>query len=109
MSAETAQRTARPFTGTADRTSLFVTGWGSVPPVVFTHAWGLRPDRWTYQVPALASAGLRRVLCDRRGHGRSGRPLDAVARQSGLGAPETLSRVFRRHWRISPGDCRRRF
>ncbi|MEV4810881.1 helix-turn-helix domain-containing protein [Micromonospora avicenniae] len=33
----------------------------------------------------------------------TGQPLDAVARQSGLGAPETLYRVFRRHWRISPG------
>lgn len=35
--------------------------------------------------------------------------LDTVARQSGLGAPETLYRIFRRHWRISPGDYRRRF
>ncbi len=59
--------------------------------------------------PALPrpGAGLRCVLSDRRGHGRSGHPLDTVARQSGLGAPETLHRVFRRHWRISPGDYRR--
>jgi len=41
---------------------------------VFTHAWGLRSDQWTYQVPALAGAGLRCVLYDRRGHGRSDRP-----------------------------------
>ena len=27
-----------PFIETADRTSLFVTEWGSGPPVVFTHA-----------------------------------------------------------------------
>jgi non-heme chloroperoxidase len=63
-----------PFIETADRTSLFVTEWGSGPPVVFTHAWGLRSDQWTYQVPALADAGLRCVLYDRRGHGRSDRP-----------------------------------
>ncbi len=63
-----------PFIEAADRTSLFVTEWGSGPPVVFTHAWGLRSDEWNYQVPALAAAGLRCVLYDRRGHGRSDRP-----------------------------------
>jgi non-heme chloroperoxidase len=62
-----------PFIETADRTSLFVTEWGSGPPVVFTHAWGLRSDEWDYQVPALAAAGMRCVLYDRRGHGRSDR------------------------------------
>jgi pimeloyl-ACP methyl ester carboxylesterase len=63
-----------PFIQTADRVSLFVTEWGSGPPVVFTHAWGLRSDEWAYQVPALADAGHRCVLYDRRGHGRSDRP-----------------------------------
>jgi alpha/beta hydrolase family protein len=63
-----------PFIETADRTSLFVTDWGSGPPVVFTHAWGLRSDEFNYQVPALTAAGLRCVLYDRRGHGRSDRP-----------------------------------
>jgi hypothetical protein len=42
-----------PFIATADRTSSFVTDWGSGPPVVFTHAWGLRSDQWTYQIPVL--------------------------------------------------------
>jgi pimeloyl-ACP methyl ester carboxylesterase len=42
--------------------------------VVFTHAWGLRPDQWNYQIPALAGAGQPCVLYDRRGHGRSDRP-----------------------------------
>ncbi len=63
-----------PYIQAADRTSLFVTEWGSGAPVVFTHAWGLRSDEWDYQVPALAEAGLRCVLYDRRGHGRSDRP-----------------------------------
>jgi alpha-beta hydrolase superfamily lysophospholipase len=66
--------TTTPFIQTAGGTSLFVTEWGSGPPVVFTHAWGLRSDQWDYQVPALAAAGMRRVLYDRRGHGRSDRP-----------------------------------
>jgi pimeloyl-ACP methyl ester carboxylesterase len=63
-----------PFIETADRVSLFVAEWGSGPPVVFSHAWGLRSDEWNYQVPALADVGLRCVLYDRRGHGRSDRP-----------------------------------
>jgi pimeloyl-ACP methyl ester carboxylesterase len=63
-----------PFIETTDRTSLFVTDWGSGAPVVFTHAWGLRSDQWDYQVPAFADAGLHCVLYDRRGHGRSDRP-----------------------------------
>ncbi len=73
-----------PFIETADQAKLFVTEWGSGPPVVFTHAWGLRSDQWDYQVPALAAAGMRCVLYDRRGHGRSDRPavgydLDTMA------------------------------
>jgi non-heme chloroperoxidase len=63
-----------PYIETADGTRLFITEWGSGAPVVFTHAWGLRSDEWDYQVPALAEAGLRCVLYDRRGHGRSDRP-----------------------------------
>src|SRR5260370_34121515 len=53
-----------PFIEAADHTALFVTDWGSGPPVVFIHAWGLRSDQWNYQVPALAAAGLRCVLYD---------------------------------------------
>ena len=72
------------FIETADHTSLFVTDWGSGPPAVFTHAWGLRSDEFNYQVPALTEAGLRCVLYDRRGHGRSDWPasgydLDTLA------------------------------
>jgi len=63
-----------PYLESSDQTSLFFTEWGSGPPVVFTHAWGLRSDEWDYQIPALADAGLRCVLYDRRGHGRSDRP-----------------------------------
>jgi len=73
-----------PFIQTADGASLFVTEWGNGPPVMFTHAWGLRSDQWDYQVPALAALGMHCVLYDRRGHGRSDRPaagydLDTMA------------------------------
>jgi len=63
-----------PFIEAGDCTGLFVTDWGSGPPVVFIHAWGLRSDEFDYQIPALTAAGLRCVLYDRRGHGRSDRP-----------------------------------
>jgi transcriptional regulator GlxA family with amidase domain len=36
-------------------------------------------------------------------------PLDRIARETGIGAPETLFRVFRRLWRVAPGEYRRRF
>ncbi|MBO0770323.1 MAG: alpha/beta fold hydrolase [Actinobacteria bacterium] len=90
-----------PFIETADRTSLFVTDWGSGAPVVFTHAWGLRSDEFDYQIPALTAAGLRCVLYDRRGHGRSDRPatgydIDTMA--------DDLAAVSHRRCRGRPGD-----
>jgi len=59
-----------PFTGTADRTSLFVTGWSSGPPVVFTHSWGLQPDQWTDQIPRSPAPG--RDACCRTGAATAG-------------------------------------
>ncbi|SIR27509.1 GlxA family transcriptional regulator [Micromonospora avicenniae] len=67
---------------------------------VFTEQTGISPGRYVERSRADAARRLLEV---------TGQPLDAVARQSGLGASETLYRVFRRHWRISPGDYRRRF
>ncbi len=89
-----------PFIEAADRTALFVTAWGSGPPVVFTHAWGLRSDQWNYQVLALAAAGLRCVLYDRRGHGRSDRSREATLICHSLGSKEGV-RYLTRH-----GDSR---
>ncbi|WP_090930817.1 GlxA family transcriptional regulator [Nonomuraea jiangxiensis] len=67
---------------------------------VFTEQTGLSPGRYVER----SRADTARRLLEVTGH-----PLERVARESGLGSPETLYRVFRRHWRISPGDHRRRF
>ncbi|MEV6033233.1 GlxA family transcriptional regulator [Nonomuraea sp. NPDC052116] len=67
---------------------------------VFTEQTGLSPGRYVERSRAEAARRLLEVTAH---------PLDRVARESGLGTPETLYRVFRRHWRISPGDHRRRF
>ncbi|MFD4639008.1 alpha/beta fold hydrolase [Lentzea sp. NPDC058436] len=44
-------------------------------PVVLIHGWPLSGESWKYQVPALAEAGHRVVTYDRRGFGRSSKPL----------------------------------
>ncbi|MEV4179450.1 GlxA family transcriptional regulator [Nonomuraea sp. NPDC049709] len=67
---------------------------------VFTEQTGLSPGRYVERSRADTARRLLEV---------TGLPLESVARESGLGTPETLYRVFRRHWRISPGDHRRRF
>nr|WP_066940545.1 DJ-1/PfpI family protein [Microtetraspora fusca] len=67
---------------------------------VFTAQTGVPPGRYVER----SRADAARRLLETTDH-----PLDRVARECGLGTPETLYRVFRRHWRISPGDHRRRF
>ncbi|MEU0569938.1 DJ-1/PfpI family protein [Nonomuraea sp. NPDC005983] len=67
---------------------------------VFTEQTGLSPGRYVER----SRADAARRLLELTDH-----PLDRVARETGLGRPETLYRVFRRAWRISPGDYRRRF
>lgn len=48
---------------------------GSGRPVVLIHGWPLSGESWKYQVPALEAAGFRVVTYDRRGFGRSDKPL----------------------------------
>jgi pimeloyl-ACP methyl ester carboxylesterase len=62
------------FVETRDGTKLFVKDWGSGPPVVLIHGWPVNADMWEYQMPYLASQGLRTVAYDRRGFGRSDQP-----------------------------------
>jgi len=44
-------------------------------PVVLIHGWPLSGESWKHQVPALAAAGYRVITYDRRGFGRSDKPL----------------------------------
>ena len=67
---------------------------------VFTEQTGLSPGRYVDRSRAEAA----RRLLETTDH-----PLERVARECGYGTVETLYRSFRRHWRISPGDYRRRF
>ena len=62
--------------GLLSRTKLHVedTG-GSGRPVVLIHGWPLSGESWLDQVPALTAAGFRSVRYDRRGFGRSDKPL----------------------------------
>ncbi|MGI8592432.1 MAG: alpha/beta fold hydrolase [Nakamurella sp.] len=48
---------------------------GSGRPVVLIHGWPLSGQSWGAQVPALEQAGYRVVTYDRRGFGRSDKPL----------------------------------
>jgi pimeloyl-ACP methyl ester carboxylesterase len=48
---------------------------GSGRPVVLIHGWPLSGESWKGQVPALRDAGYRVVTYDRRGFGRSDKPL----------------------------------
>ena len=48
---------------------------GSGRAVVLIHGWPLSGESWKNQVPALVDAGYRVVTYDRRGFGRSDKPL----------------------------------
>ncbi len=48
---------------------------GSGRPVVLIHGWPLSGESWSEQIPALAAAGYRVVSYDRRGFGRSDKPM----------------------------------
>src|ERR1700759_2951254 len=56
-----------------------VTGEG--PPVVLLHGFPDSGRLWRHQVPALADAGFKVTVPDRRGYGRSDKPpaVDAYA------------------------------
>lgn len=48
---------------------------GEGKPVVFIHGWPLSGAMWEYQVTQLSQKGLRCIIYDRRGFGRSDRPF----------------------------------
>jgi non-heme chloroperoxidase len=75
-----------PFFEASDGTRLFYAQAGRADghPFVFAHTWALSSGMWHYQIPDLLAAGMRCVVFDRRGHGRSDVPgrgydLDCLA------------------------------
>lgn len=59
---------------TRDGTRLFCKELGQGRPVVLIHGWPLNCDSWDPVALALAEAGFRAVMYDRRGFGRSDQP-----------------------------------
>jgi non-heme chloroperoxidase len=60
---------------TKDGTDIYFKDWGTGRPVLFSHGWPLSADMWDEQMLAVASAGYRGIAFDRRGFGRSVKPL----------------------------------
>lgn len=59
---------------TRDGTHLFAKVWGEGRPVVLIHGWPLSGDSWDPVANALADAGFKAIVYDRRGFGRSQQP-----------------------------------
>jgi len=57
-----------------DGTGIYYKDWGTGTPVVLVHGWPLNSDMWERQATFLSERGLRTVVYDRRGFGRSGQP-----------------------------------
>jgi non-heme chloroperoxidase len=55
--------------------NIYYEDLGSGKPVVFIHGWPLSGSMWEYQVTHLSQLGIRCVLYDRRGFGKSDRPF----------------------------------
>ncbi|TWR26744.1 alpha/beta hydrolase [Mucilaginibacter achroorhodeus] len=56
-------------------TKIFYEDLGHGRPVILIHGWPLDHTMWDYQVAALTDAGFRCIAYDRRGFGKSNKPL----------------------------------
>lgn len=65
-----------PYATAKDGTRLYYKDWGSGRPVVLIHGWPLSSDTFDDAAVALAEAGFRAIVPDRRGFGRSDQPWD---------------------------------
>ena len=59
-----------------DPVKIYYEDLGKGKPVVFIHGWPLSGSMWEYQVTQLPAQGLRCIIYDRRGFGKSDRPFD---------------------------------
>ena len=64
-----------PMLTMQDQTKIFYNDLGEGQPIVLIHGWPLSADMWEYQIPHLLDRGFRVISYDRRGFGRSGKPL----------------------------------
>jgi non-heme chloroperoxidase len=55
--------------------NIYYEDLGTGKPVVFIHGWPLSGSMWEYQVTQLPQLGLRCIIYDRRGFGKSDRPF----------------------------------
>ena len=65
-----------PYAKATDGTRLYYKDWGKGDPVVLLHGWPLTGDTFDDAALALAEAGKRCIVPDRRGFGRSDQPWD---------------------------------
>lgn len=65
-----------PYAKARDGCMLYYKDWGRGDPVVLLHGWPLTADTWDDAAVALAEAGHRCIMPDRRGFGRSEQPWD---------------------------------
>jgi len=56
--------------------NIYYEDLGKGKPVVFIHGWPLSGSMWEYQVTQLPQQGLRCIIYDRRGFGKSDRPFN---------------------------------
>ncbi len=66
---QSAQNNAEPI-------NIYYEDLGKGKPVVLIHGWPLSGAMWEYQVTALTKAGIRCIVYDRRGFGKSDRPFE---------------------------------
>jgi len=91
-----------PYATAKDGTKLYYKDWGKGEPVVLLHGWPLTGDSFDDAAVALAEAGKRCIVPDRRGFGRSDQPWDgydydtfaddiaAILEDAGIGEPVAL-------------------
>lgn len=59
----------------SDPVNIYYEDLGNGKPVVFIHGWPLSSSMWEYQLTQLPQQGLRCIVYDRRGFGKSDRPF----------------------------------